>query len=63
MVSATVEGLKQGLIFALENQERLLLLGKKWQIIVQNRFTWRRLSQELASVYEKIISMQRKYHK
>ncbi len=60
MVSATVEGLKQGLIFALENQERLLLLGKKWQIIVQSRFTWRRLSQELASVYEKIISMQRK---
>lgn len=56
IVPATVDGLADGLKFALENHERLAGWGAEWRSIVCRRFLWRDIGQQFKGLLEQVAN-------
>ena len=54
IVPASVEGLTDGLRFALESRERLSELGQRWQAMVRERYLWRDIGRKFKLLLEDV---------
>jgi glycosyltransferase involved in cell wall biosynthesis len=54
IVPASVEGLTEGLRFALESSEHLSELGLRWQSMVLQRFLWRDIGRNFRMLLEQV---------
>lgn len=56
VVPASIEGLEQGLRFALADRTRLAGWGQQWQTIVRARFQWKDIARGISDYFADIIA-------